>query len=126
MATSASEYYAQAQNYKDSADYYSEKISSYTSFNNKLNNFKKSVITCKNYLQDGQTNFKKGGYIANGESFDEINLTKAIDSLDESVENLENIIEKTKMCIEDFVDEKDKYNRLYQEAYNKYLNASKA
>lgn len=123
MAISASQYYAKAKEYESISEYYANLANSYNSYNNKLSKLKKSINKSKEYMEDGQNNFKSGGYVADGISLDEENLTSAINSLESSGEYLDNIMSKTAMLAEDYTYEKDRYYRLYQEAYSDYLEA---
>lgn len=114
-------YYAERMKYwknkKSDANKEKEK---YIYILNEVKKLKENLPSVYNSLKDAETNFKKGGYVDEGETFDRGVLKKNYDKLEIDTKTLEELTKVYESKINELYDDIKTYQKKYNSASRNY------
>jgi len=122
---SSSYYYSQMLEYGRKKRISEEKEAEYEKYLKKLNELEEKLSDAVDDFVNSESNFKNGGFVVDNIPIGNDTLNKCYKSLDNAITTLESVISNTKSRLNDFVQDVNKYTRLYKEANENYRDAKR-
>lgn len=97
----------------------------YNRYEEKLKKLNQQLPNVKNFIDSSKSNFLNGGYVDNGKTLDNGELTNCSNIMNQSINDLTNIINKIEGKIEQLKNQSKKYKELYNDAEVDYRKALK-